>query len=302
MADHKKLTEDLQYDIHIQFPAMRHSGGIIIMWKENILQVDEVLITSQGIHAMVKVLPSNLSWLFSAIYASNYLEDRKTIWKNLINISNSINDSWFVGGDFNEVLKAKDKFGGNYINTNISNLFWNCINQCRIVDLGYKGSKYTWSNKRYKNKTSLILERIDGCFVNNCWINEFPEAFVTHLARTHSDYCPLLVKLNNNTQVVNVKPFWFESMWCSHPTFHTLIRDSFPTHSTLIPSSLRFKNNVINWNKHNFNNIFHKKKRLLARIAGIQKSPNYQFSHFLLNLENTLIEELDSILKNEEDF
>lgn len=83
------------------------------------------------------------------------------------------------------------------------------------------------------------------------------------------------------------------------PTFPALIRDSFPTHSSLIPSSIRFK---IMSNKHAFDNILHKKKRLLSRIVGIQKSPNYQFSHFLLNLKNTLIEELDSILKNEEDF
>ncbi|XP_019252770.1 PREDICTED: uncharacterized protein LOC109231566 [Nicotiana attenuata] len=45
-----------------------------------------------------------------------------------------------------------------------------------------------------------------------------------------------------------------------------------------------------------------KKKRLLARIASIQKSSNYQFIQFLINLENSLIEELYLILENEEDF
>ncbi|OIT38656.1 hypothetical protein A4A49_64000, partial [Nicotiana attenuata] len=55
MADQMKLTEDLQYDMHIKFPSLGHSGGIIIMWKENILQVDELSVTLQGIHAIVKI-------------------------------------------------------------------------------------------------------------------------------------------------------------------------------------------------------------------------------------------------------
>lgn len=63
------------------------------MWKEDILQVDEVSSTPQGIHAMVKVLPFYTPWLFSAIYASNNLEDRKTLWGNLMEISSSINGS-----------------------------------------------------------------------------------------------------------------------------------------------------------------------------------------------------------------
>lgn len=40
----------------------------------------------------------------------------------------------------------------------------------------------------------------------------------------------------------------------------------------------------------------------MALIARIKKSPNYQFNYFLINLENNMIEKLDSILKNDEDF
>lgn len=40
----------------------------------------------------------------------------------------------------------------------------------------------------------------------------------------------------------------------------------------------------------------------MDRIAGIQKSSNYQFSDFLLHLEISLIEEFDSIFKNDEEF
>ncbi|XP_019255050.1 PREDICTED: uncharacterized protein LOC109233625 [Nicotiana attenuata] len=269
MADHKKLTEELQFDMHIQFPAIGHSRGIVIMWRENSLQIDEVAVNSQGIHAMVKVLPSNPPYFFSAIYASNHLEDRRGLWDSLVNISKAHKVSWFVGGDFNEVLKAEEKFGGNPINTHRSNSFWNCINNCHLIDLWFKGSKYTWSNKRYKNRTYLILERIDRCLANNHWLKEYPEANITHLPRTQSDHCPMLVNLSSAKPSPTNKPFRFESIWCSHPMFQNLVKDSFKPDSTLIPSTSLFKVNALNWNRHTFGNIFHKKKRLLARITGI---------------------------------
>ncbi|XP_059294669.1 uncharacterized protein LOC132047674 [Lycium ferocissimum] len=87
---------------------------------------------------MVKVLSSSSSssWLFSAIYASNALSNRMDLWDNLVNIAKNYNGKWFIGGDFNEVLQARDKSGGNGINNKRVNLFWNCLNQCNLVDLG----------------------------------------------------------------------------------------------------------------------------------------------------------------------
>ncbi|XP_070018047.1 uncharacterized protein [Nicotiana sylvestris] len=280
MADHKKLTEELQFDMHIQFPTVGHYGSIVIMWRDSSLQVDEVAVNSQGIHAIVKVLPLNPPLFFSAIYASNHIEDRKALWDSLVDISKNHRGSWFVGGDFNEVLKAIDKFRGHPINTQRSNSFWNCINNCHLVYLGFKGSKYTWSNKRYNNRSSLILERIDKCLANNQWINEYPEANITHLPKTHSDHCPMLVNLSNNSYTPLNKPFRFELMWCSHPLFQNLIRDSFKPDFTLIFSTSLFKENALKWNKHTFGNIFHKTKRLLARIPGnpqiIPLAPHYK--------------------------
>lgn len=72
--------------------------------------------------------------------------------------------------DFNEVLQAKDKFGGRGINNNRAINLWNCLKQYKMVDLGFKGSKYTWSKKIYKNRKNLTLERLDRVLVNDSWI------------------------------------------------------------------------------------------------------------------------------------
>ncbi|XP_019258278.1 PREDICTED: uncharacterized protein LOC109236539 [Nicotiana attenuata] len=194
MANHQALAQALDFEIIIQSLAVGLSGGIVFMWKEELVAVEEVVTTPQGIHAMVKVKPDHPPWLFSAIYASNLISERKLLWEQLTTIARTTTHNWFIGGDFNEVLKARDKFGGNPINLNRSNQFWNYINKCNLIDLGYKGSKYTWTNKRYTSGNTLILERIDRCFANEGWIKQHPEASVLHLPRTHTDQCPLKSK------------------------------------------------------------------------------------------------------------
>lgn len=39
--------------------------------------------------------------------------------------------------------------------------FLNCINQCNLIELGFKCGKYTWTNKIYRNRQSLILRKLD---------------------------------------------------------------------------------------------------------------------------------------------
>lgn len=169
-------------------PAERNSGGIIVLWLSDLLTIDEVSMTHQEIHCMVQVLPLPTKWLFTAIYASNVYTDRCLLWNNLKCILDTYKGPWLIGGNFNEILHATEKFGGNMLCISRSNNFLNCINYCGLSDLGFKGSKYTWTNKRSKGHT--ILERLDLLFANYDWIHLFPNAIVTNLPRTHSDYCP----------------------------------------------------------------------------------------------------------------
>ena len=72
--------------------------------------------------------------------------------------------TWLLLEDFNKVLTGEDKFGGKSINLNRALDFKDCLDTCNLLDLGFFGPKYTWSNRR--QLTDLILERIDRCFDN----------------------------------------------------------------------------------------------------------------------------------------
>lgn len=81
------------------------------------------------------------------------------------------------------------------------------------MDLGFKGFKYTWTNKRYTRRQDLITERLIRSFATDDSIEMFPESTVTHLPRTHFDHCPLLLNIISQHHSGHRKPFRFESMW-----------------------------------------------------------------------------------------
>ena len=55
------------------------------------------------------------------------------------------------------------------------------------------------------------------------------------------------------------------------------------------------------WNKDHFGNIFHKKKRLMARLYGVQKALANNPSPDLINLESHLQKDLEEVLDHERD-
>ena len=103
------------------------------------------------IHVEVNVLSSNLSSLFFAIYASPRSEERCILWNNLSRVAEMHNKPWVIAGDFNEPLTDEDKLGGRPMSINRSVLFKECLDRCNMVDLGFNGPRFTWTNKRDAN-------------------------------------------------------------------------------------------------------------------------------------------------------
>ena len=115
----------------------------------------------QEIHVTIKVRTSNLSWLFSAIYASPRFAERSVLWNNLINVVELHSMPWVIAGDFNESLSSADKLGGRDVSIRRSLIL---KDKCNMIDLGFSGSRFTWANRR--DAHILIQERIDRVFVN----------------------------------------------------------------------------------------------------------------------------------------
>lgn len=59
---------------------MGRRGGIVVMSKKDVLKLDNILVTIQGVHDMVKVTFNPKSWLLSMIYASPDFNTRLGLW------------------------------------------------------------------------------------------------------------------------------------------------------------------------------------------------------------------------------
>lgn len=61
--------------------------------------------------------------------------------------------------DFNEIVAQGEKIGGAFRNEAQMECFWTTLGDCNLGDLGFQGSKYTWSNKR--DSVAFVKERLD---------------------------------------------------------------------------------------------------------------------------------------------
>ena len=213
----KEITDSLPFDGAIHADTIGYAGGIWLLWNTDAVDVSVLAATEQEIHAVIKVLASNFSWLLSSIYASPRLVERKILWNNLTQVASLHNLPWLLAGDFNEVLTSEDKFGGLPINLRKSSMFTNYLNTCGMIDLGFHGPRYTWSN--LKEVRYLIQERLDRGFANASWRATYSEASVHHLTRTHLDHCPILICLDKPPCLNLPRPFIFQPVWSSHHSF-----------------------------------------------------------------------------------
>ncbi|XP_030925662.1 uncharacterized protein LOC115952618 [Quercus lobata] len=188
----KGITDRLPFDGAIHTDTVGRTGGLWLLWNSDKVEVTLMEKTEQEIHVTIKVRNSNLSWLFSAIYASPRFAERSILWNNLITVAELHSMPWVIARDFNEPLSSADKLGGRDVSIRRSLILKDCLDRCNMIDLGFSGSRFTWVNRR--DAHILIQERIDRFFVNSSWCTLYPEAKVTYLTRYHLDHCPVLLK------------------------------------------------------------------------------------------------------------
>lgn len=70
--------------------------------------------------------------------------------------------------------------------------FQKLAQQAALIDLGYKGPAFTWSNNQFDG--TLIMQRLDRVLATTDWTALFPAVAVYHLPRFNSDHHPILLR------------------------------------------------------------------------------------------------------------
>ncbi|XP_072058021.1 uncharacterized protein [Arachis hypogaea] len=154
--------------------ARGYSGGIWIMWDDDNLQISINASHQQYIHLKVKEFQREEWWL-TAVYASPHENIRKELWEQLTQIGNGMREPWMLIGDFNEIADPTEKKGGSKSNSQECRRFKKRMNECKVMDLGFIGNKYTWKGAA-RDGLERVFKRLDRALSNLDWRITFSEA------------------------------------------------------------------------------------------------------------------------------
>jgi hypothetical protein len=109
--------------------------------------------------------PNKESQCFLACFYGHPLpHKRHESWELLAHLKKFCPGAWMVVGDFNEIVNQSDKIGGAQRREGQMVLFRNVLEDCGLSDLGFLGSKFTWSNGHHDD--TFMKERLDRAVAN----------------------------------------------------------------------------------------------------------------------------------------
>lgn len=162
-------------------------------------------------------------WQLTLIYGSPTPSNRHQFWDCIASVGQTFQGAWFIYRDFNMVFNQKDKKGGTPVENSSNGGYNATINNLRLIDVGFVGNLYTWTNRR--KGSANIQERLDRGFSNVQWKIRFQEATLIHLQEIHSDHRPLLIHMEI-AGPSQPKSFKFEAMWTTYPATGFVINEA----------------------------------------------------------------------------
>ncbi|XP_052290822.1 uncharacterized protein LOC127900258 [Citrus sinensis] len=180
--------------------------------------------------------------------------------------------------------------------TGACKLFQSWFHSHCMHDLRFHGPRFTWSHGN-------LFKCLDRVICNGDWAQTYAASIVLHLPKFISDHRPLLVNENiTPPRNLDSRPFRFQAAWLTNDGFKDFVANSWDRNVTYLEAANLFQVKVMEWNRQHFGNIFWRKRRLLARLGGIQRALEKYTSQGLLELELKLKTELEEVLIQEEIF
>ena len=125
-------------------------------------------------------------------------------WSLLCRLRSQREGPWLVCGDFNEVLNQEEHAGSAPRSESQMELFRECLDDCGLVDLGFSGPMYTWSNKQAGS--SLVRVRLDRAVGNGEFWSLFDDVNVENIITTTSDHLAILTRLQSFSTTTHRRP------------------------------------------------------------------------------------------------
>jgi len=205
----QRIRLRLGYEGMIHVDPVGRSGGLAFFWRSD-SGVEIMHYSPRHISANIWDRKKALNWTFTGFYGNPNRDLRDESWSLLSHLKSLSNDAWLCMGDFNEVVDHSEKYGGAMKSEAQMERFRTTLVDCNLGDLGFQGSKFTWSNSR--DSEEFIKERLDRAVATPRWCEGFPNAAVEVLSVSNSDHKPLLLIMEVDYRKPN-RLFRYEAKW-----------------------------------------------------------------------------------------
>ena len=177
--------------------------------------------------------------------------------------------------DFNEIIKQSEKLGGRLRPYAQMQIFRDALDECELMDLGFKGFPYTWS-KHYRNGFS-IWEWLDRAVASYEWFSKFPSSQVHHIDSTTSHHKILWVELSDLDFQKKKKVFRFEEMWLAEKGCGELVEGIWQVNYDVVEEKKVLRKldtcsrELTHWSKECFGNIKHKLEKKKKQLSQVER-------------------------------
>ncbi|KAF8380030.1 hypothetical protein HHK36_027500 [Tetracentron sinense] len=197
----KNLKSRLGYANALLMDSNGLSGGLALFWNDQVnLTVTES--TSNKIETEIVHPETAKIWDATFVYGPTNEFQRRDLWDNIKFSAGKRNRPWMCCGDFNDIVSVREKEGGVPKAASKIRNFTDMLNGANLLDLGFQGPRFTWSNRQENEK--CIWERLDRFVANISWREMFEEATVYHLLDIGSDHRPVLLDTEKQGRSITV--------------------------------------------------------------------------------------------------
>jgi hypothetical protein len=275
-------------------------GGIAMLWN-NSVNINVIGFNNNMIDCYVEGDNIDNNWRATGIYGYPKHHQKHLTCELISQLYQSNNhDKWLLFGDFNLIMNSGEKQGGRDNHHNIINLAHNTLNDCNLVDLGYHGDPFTWTNNQEEGQH--IKERLDRFCASPSRIARFPRYTNYHLINHHSDHNPILLVFGTNldfredagskSQLNRFENIWFHNTECLQ-----IVKATWDHREENTKSKLQnVLNNVSQWGKATYGNVPREIKHIQNKIQELKQGTPTRSD---LNQIHQLEIKLDGLLLSE---
>lgn len=149
--------------------------------------------------------------------------------------------------------------------------------------MGFCGPKFTWT--RGVHASTFKKAKLDRAFCKVEWNVLFPNSMVTHLLWIGSDHSSILVNFAHNSRLQGQKPFRFQAAWLTFPSFKSMVESVWSRETSSVDNNRAMASVLGDWIRNIFGDIYKRKRRLLVRIEGDQRTRDFNYETKLIKLD-----------------